>query len=70
MVRTLVNVTVHGIGPPPRPLDPGEERMWVSVEQFERVVDVAADRDDVRLTFDDGNVSDLEVALPRLLSAV
>ncbi len=67
MARTLVNLTVHGIGPPPRPLDPGEERTWVSVEQFERVVDAAADRDDVRLTFDDGNVSDLEVALPRLL---
>src|SRR6476660_3636004 len=67
MARTLVNLTVHGIGTPPRLLDPGEERTWVSVEQFERVVDVAADRDDVRLTFDDGNASDLEVALPRLL---
>jgi peptidoglycan/xylan/chitin deacetylase (PgdA/CDA1 family) len=39
----------------------------VSVEQFEQVLDVAAGRPEVRISFDDGNASDLELALPRLL---
>jgi peptidoglycan/xylan/chitin deacetylase (PgdA/CDA1 family) len=64
---SVVNLTVHGIGKTSRPLDPGEDVTWVSVPQFERVLDAVVDRDDVRLTFDDGNASDLEVALPRLL---
>lgn len=67
MAHTLVNLTVHGIGPPPRELEPGEERTWISLAQFEAVVEAVAGRDDVRLTFDDGNASDLEFALPRLL---
>jgi peptidoglycan/xylan/chitin deacetylase (PgdA/CDA1 family) len=64
---SLVVLTVHGIGRPTRPLDPGEDRTWVTLDQFERVLDAAAGRPDVRLTFDDGNDSDVELALPRLL---
>jgi peptidoglycan/xylan/chitin deacetylase (PgdA/CDA1 family) len=40
----------------------------VSISQFERVLDVVAERSDVRITFDDGNASDVEVALPRLVA--
>ena len=65
--RSVVNLTVHGIGPVSRTLDPGEDRTWVSVSQFEQVLDAAVGRKDVRITFDDGNSSDLEIALPRLL---
>jgi len=61
-----VNLALHGIGRPARQLDPGEDERWVTVEQFERVLDVVAERDDVHLTFDDGNESDVEIALPRL----
>jgi peptidoglycan/xylan/chitin deacetylase (PgdA/CDA1 family) len=64
---SVVNLTVHGIGPPPRALEPGEDLTWVAVGQFERVLDAAAGRPDVRITFDDGNASDVELALPRLL---
>lgn len=64
---SVVMVTVHGIGTPKRPLDPGEDRTWVTLDQFERVLDAAAGRPDVRLTFDDGNDSDVELALPRLV---
>ena len=64
---SVVIVNVHGIGAPNRPLDPGEDVAWVSVAQFEQVLDAAVGRNDVRLTFDDGNASDVEVALPRLL---
>jgi peptidoglycan/xylan/chitin deacetylase (PgdA/CDA1 family) len=64
---SIVIVNVHGIGTPVRPLDPGEDVIWVSTTQFEAVLDAAAGRADVRLTFDDGNASDVEIALPRLL---
>jgi peptidoglycan/xylan/chitin deacetylase (PgdA/CDA1 family) len=67
MARSIVNLTVHGIGPPARELDPDEADAWVTVEQFEQVLDAATGRDDVHITFDDGNASDVEVALPRLL---
>ncbi|MEV5412341.1 polysaccharide deacetylase family protein [Thermopolyspora sp. NPDC052614] len=65
-MRSVVNLTVHGIGPPARPFDPGEQDTWVTVEQFEQVLDAVTGRTDVRLTFDDGNASDVEIALPRL----
>ncbi|OXM59258.1 polysaccharide deacetylase family protein [Amycolatopsis vastitatis] len=61
-----VILAVHGIGRPARQLDPGEDERWLTVAQFERVLDVAANREDVGLTFDDGNASDVEIALPRL----
>ncbi|MBF8192260.1 polysaccharide deacetylase family protein [Nonomuraea sp. K274] len=66
-MRAVTNLTVHGIGGTTREFDPGEDATWVSVEQFEQVVDAVAERPDVRVTFDDGNASDVEVALPRLL---
>ena len=67
MPTSVVNITVHGIGPTCRTLDPGEDGTWVSVEQFEQVLDAAIGREDVRITFDDGNASDVEIGLPRLV---
>ena len=64
--RWSVNVTVHGIGLPDRPLDDGEDEIWISVEQFEGLLDAAVGRPNVTVTFDDGNLSDLEIGLPRL----
>lgn len=64
---SIVNLTVHGIGATTRELDPGEDATWVSVEQFEQVLDAVVGRPDVRISFDDGNASDLDIALPRLL---
>ncbi|GAA0952538.1 polysaccharide deacetylase family protein [Nonomuraea longicatena] len=66
MAESVVNLTVHGIGDTGRRLDPGEDLTWVGVERFERVMDAVAGRPDVRITFDDGNASDVEIALPRL----
>lgn len=63
----MVILAVGGIGRPVRALDPGENESWVTVEQFERVLDAVAGREDVRLTFDDGNASDVRIALPRLV---
>jgi len=68
MPARVINLTVHGIGDPPRELDPGEDRTWVTVDQFTQVLDAVAGRTDVRLTFDDGNASDVEIALPELVA--
>lgn len=67
-MTSVLNLTVHGIGPIERPLDPGEENTWITVPQFEAVLDAVVGRDDVNITFDDGNVSDIAIGLPRLLA--
>jgi peptidoglycan/xylan/chitin deacetylase (PgdA/CDA1 family) len=63
-----VNLTFHGIGPPTRRLGPGERGVWLTVPTFLSVLDAVAERTDVALTFDDGNASDVEHALPALQS--
>lgn len=68
MPARVINLTVHGIGDPPRDLDPGEDQTWVTTEQFTQVIDAVVGRPDVRLTFDDGNSSDVEIALPLLVA--
>jgi peptidoglycan/xylan/chitin deacetylase (PgdA/CDA1 family) len=63
----IVTLSLHGIGPPRRRLTGDEERFWLTELQFEDILRFAAETDDVRLTFDDGNVSDIDIALPALL---
>jgi peptidoglycan/xylan/chitin deacetylase (PgdA/CDA1 family) len=64
---TVVNLCFHGIGIPARPLEPDEELYWVEVAQFEELLDAIAGFPSMRITFDDGNASDVEQALPALL---
>lgn len=59
-------LTFHGLGEPPRPVDAGEAECWVPLDWFAALVDAARRDADVAITFDDGNASDLEEALPRL----
>lgn len=66
MQHRNINLTFHGVGEPERPLDPGEAGVWVSRRAFLSVVDSLAGRGDVRITFDDGNASDVRHALPAL----
>jgi peptidoglycan/xylan/chitin deacetylase (PgdA/CDA1 family) len=66
MTSRSINLTFHGIGEPTRRLDRGETDVWVSQPQFASLLDRVADRNDVAITLDDGNVSDLELALPAL----
>jgi peptidoglycan/xylan/chitin deacetylase (PgdA/CDA1 family) len=63
----VVNLCFHGIGVPERPLEPDEELYWVEVAQFEELLDAVAGFPSMRITFDDGNASDVELALPALL---
>jgi peptidoglycan/xylan/chitin deacetylase (PgdA/CDA1 family) len=66
MARRSFNLTFHGVGDHERALYPGEDDVWVRADQFVSVLDWAADRDDVHVTFDDGNASDVRYALPAL----
>lgn len=66
MGREVVNVCFHGIGTPRRELEPGEAGYWVSQRQFLAILDELATWPRLRLSFDDGNASDIEVALPAL----
>jgi peptidoglycan/xylan/chitin deacetylase (PgdA/CDA1 family) len=64
--KRTINLTFHGVGEPARELEPGEAKVWVSGDTFLEVLDAVAGRDDVRITFDDGNASDYLHALPAL----
>ncbi len=66
MARRNINLTFHGIGPCERQLEPGEDRVWLGTEEFVSVLDTVTGRDDVCITFDDGNASDVDHALPAL----
>lgn len=72
MTARIINLTVHGIGDPVRPLEDGEDRTWVTVQQFELALDAVeeamAKGHDIRITFDDGNDSDVRIGLPRLVA--
>ena len=57
----------HGIGSCERPLEAGEEPVWISAQAFRSIVDHFSDKADFCFTFDDGNKSDVEIALPILL---
>lgn len=64
-------LTFHGIGEPERILDPGEDDYWISLDRFCDVLDRVnhhVDRDKFLITFDDGNLSDLRLAVPELCS--
>lgn len=60
-------LTFHGLGRPPGGLDPEERDVWLAAEAFEDVLDRVRREASVAITFDDGNKSDVTVALPALL---
>jgi peptidoglycan/xylan/chitin deacetylase (PgdA/CDA1 family) len=65
--KRVFNLTFHGIGEPGPTIEEVDRRYWLNVSAFERVLKRVAPWPDVRITFDDGNQSDLAVAVPRLL---
>jgi peptidoglycan/xylan/chitin deacetylase (PgdA/CDA1 family) len=67
MAARVRNLTFHGVGERPPVLGPGEAAVWLSTPRFEAVLDAVRGLDDVRLSFDDSNRSDVDVALPALL---
>ncbi len=61
-----VHLCFHGIGTCAREREPGEAGYWISRDLFLTVLDLVAERPEVRLSFDDGNRSDVDIALPAL----
>jgi hypothetical protein len=72
MSKGEVILNFHGIGNPSRQLTESEVSYWISAERFREIIDLCTFYDgspfQVKLTFDDGNQSDVEIALPFLLS--
>jgi len=71
-VPTGVNLCLllHGIGPIPNRIEAHEARYWIKTRTFERLLRSArASKNRIRITFDDGNDTDVRVALPALKRA-
>lgn len=68
MLEPVINLTFHGVGEPPRRLSAGESQVWVSETCFLAMLDAVSGRSEVKITFDDGNASDVRHALPALLN--
>ena len=62
----IINLCFHGIGSISREREPGESRYWVTEDSFLRILDEVTAHPHVRLSFDDGNRSDVVTALPAL----
>lgn len=67
MTRPVRNICFHGIGTPRRPLEPGEDVYWVDTTRFLALLDEVAAWPSARISFDDGNASDVDIALPALV---
>lgn len=65
-----VIVNFHGIGTPPSAVPADEKPFWLPADRFlsilDRIVELRADGRRIRVTFDDGNRSDVDVAAPAL----
>jgi len=62
----IAHLCFHGIGRCEDEREPGEAKYWVSEEVFTGILDAVAGEKNVELSFDDGNASDIVVALPAL----
>lgn len=64
-------INFHGIGDPPAEVPWDERPYWCPLGEWRALVEVLGEASrggsPVEITFDDGNVSDVEVALPALL---
>lgn len=67
MSAPRINLCFHGIGTPARDLEIGEAHYWVRTTVFHAMLDTVVGDPRVRISFDDGNASDAEIALPALL---
>lgn len=63
----MIIFNFHGVGAPPPNIDPDEFDVWLSRSQLNDTLDLFVDHEDVQITFDDGNISDLTEALPALI---
>src|SRR5664279_1850017 len=64
--NSVINVNFHGVGTPERELEANEDIYWIAEDLFARLLDEFRNYPHVRLSFDDGNASDVDIALPML----
>lgn len=64
--RSVIHLCFHGIGTCVAEREPGESRYWVTEDAFRRILDDVVGMPRVSLSFDDGNRSDADIALPAL----
>jgi peptidoglycan/xylan/chitin deacetylase (PgdA/CDA1 family) len=64
----VINLTLHGVGVPCRPLEPYEEHVWLAEHTLGVILDVLLKFRDFTLTVDDANQSDVRIVLPALLT--
>lgn len=62
----ITNLCFHGIGTIVGEREQGESRYWVTEDFFLRILDAVLESPHVRLSFDDGNRSDVAFAFPAL----
>jgi len=67
MKRYVHNLVFHGVGEPDDIGVNGRRRFWTTQGRFTQMLDRLRHCEDVVLTFDDGNISDVSIALPALL---
>jgi peptidoglycan/xylan/chitin deacetylase (PgdA/CDA1 family) len=61
---------LHGLGPPPPGIPECEVRYWMPAERFAQIVDlVRHTHNQAHFTLDDGNATDVQIALPALRDA-
>ena len=69
--RSRIILNFHGLGAPHADVPESERPYWLPVDRFagiiEEIVARRAGGADIALTFDDGNRSDLEIAVPYLV---
>jgi peptidoglycan/xylan/chitin deacetylase (PgdA/CDA1 family) len=62
-----VHILFHGIGVPGPGISSADRQYFISNDLFMAVLDEVQGRPQIELSFDDGYISDLEVALPALI---
>jgi peptidoglycan/xylan/chitin deacetylase (PgdA/CDA1 family) len=66
MLSSMIVLNFHCIGKPEREFANGEGDVCIDARQFVEILDAVDGRQDVCLTFDDGNRSDVTEVLPEL----
>jgi peptidoglycan/xylan/chitin deacetylase (PgdA/CDA1 family) len=62
----MINLTLHGVGTPCRPLEPGEDTLRLSIDTLHVLLDELLKFKDFTITVDDANRSDVDIVLPAL----
>lgn len=63
----VTHLCFHGIGTPSEEREQGEAGYWTTPDLFRRALDLVVEHPSARLSFDDGNASDVDVALGELV---